>query len=301
MQRTSRTPRATRVASALCSEVPSSPAPTALLCLGLLFGAALAALWLLGGAPAHADTGRDAAHPLGSAALDGSAAPEGSAPLDDVVPGEVAEPVRTTLGTVHQRLRTGADRDTGSGAALAEAARPVADVGTGVLGAVGETEHALPDAPNLGSVPALPLDEPPRSDDAPGVPAAGKTGDGAAGHEPAAGDRERPERADAPKPRGPVGPAAPGRTPSGHASAADPGGDHHDADPAPRPPEPPVAQPAAGSAATAGSSPAAAPGIAGYLTSAHVPPPASDAVGRAPRHHRAVPAAGADDPTVSPD
>ncbi|RKS07447.1 hypothetical protein DFP74_3116 [Nocardiopsis sp. Huas11] len=291
MQRTSRTPRATRVASVPCPETPSL---SSLLCLGLLVGAALTALWLLGGAPAHAESGRDVVGALPSAA------PEGTAPLEGVVPDQVAEPVTTTLDTVHQRLQTGPEERADAGAALTGAARPVADVGAEVIGAVGETDRALPGTTDLADVPVLPLDEPHRPADA-AVDADAGTAAGAS--EPASHGTDRGEDSDAPErvadaPRDLPAPVA---TPSDRAAAAqaDAVGSHQDADAAPRAPEP--RQSATGSAATTGSSPAPSPGVAGYLTSAPLTAPDSDAVRPAPRHHRAAPAAGADDPTVSPD
>ncbi|WP_304453282.1 hypothetical protein [Nocardiopsis sp. YSL2] len=294
MQSTSRTPRATRVASVPCSEASSAlPSPSSLLCLGLLVGAALAALWLLGGAPAHADSGRDAADALVSAA------PDGSAPLDGVVPAEVAEPVTTTLGTVHQRLQADPGGRTEPGGALNGATRPVADVGAEVIEAVGDADRALPETSDLGTVPALPLDEPRRS----AATTAEEAGAAGTATEPATDAQDRSGAADDPE-RGHSAPpafAAPAGTPSDPAHAAVGGGDREDAGPEPRSPEPPVGQPAAGSPATTGSSPAPAPGIAGYLTSAPMTAPDSDALRPAPRHHRAAPAVGADDPTVSPD
>ncbi|MFE3458542.1 hypothetical protein ACFXKD_13450 [Nocardiopsis aegyptia] len=309
MQRTSRTPRATRVASAPCSGAPSPGLPS-LLCLGLLVGAALAALWLLGGAPAHADSGRDAVGALPSAA------PNGSAPLSGVVPGEVAEPVSTTLETVHQRLQSDPDAHAEPGGALTGATRPVADVGAEVIGAVGEADRALPDTDELGTVSALPLDEPHRPGGALGTlgtlgttgsgdagEAGAGVGSGGTGSERAADDADRSEAADTSE-RGASDPArvlATAGPSAGDAMSAGPADGHQDADPAPRSPEPPVGQSAAASAATTGSSPAPAPGIAGYLTSAPLTAPGSDALRPAPRHHRAAPTAGTDDPTVSPD
>ena len=293
MQRTSRTPRATRVASAPCPQPPS--ALPSLLCLGLLVGAALAALWLLGGAPAHAESGPGAADTLASASRDGSA------PLGGVVPGEVAEPVTTTLDTVHQRLQADPEERVEPGRALNGATRPVADVGAEVIGAVGEADQALPDTTDLGTVPALPLDE----SHGPAGTAAGEPGTGAAGtaSEAEADGQDRSDAPDDPE-RGhgaPVGFTAPAGTPSDSAPAAGSGNGPGDAGPTPHSPEPPTGQPAAGSAATTGASPAPAPGIAGYLTSAPLTAPGHDALRPAPRHHRVAPTAGTDDPTVSPD
>ncbi|KOX16476.1 hypothetical protein [Nocardiopsis sp. NRRL B-16309] len=299
MQRTSRTPRATRVASAPCSGTPS-PLPS-LLWLGLLVGAALAALWLLGGAPAHADSGRGAAGALSASG------PDGAAPLGGVVPGEVAEPVSSTLGTVHQRLQSDPDRRPEPGGALTGAARPVADVGAEVIGAVGEADEALPGTDDLAAVPVLPLDEPHRPGGNAGTTGSGDAGRGAdpadSPSAPDDGGSDRAEAADAPAER----PAAPADSivlsaaPADHAPAAGTGDGRQDADPAPLPQEPPVGQSAAASAATTGSSPAPTPGIAGYLSSAPLTAPGSDALRPAPRHHRVAPAAGTDDPTVSPD
>ncbi|GAB2484010.1 hypothetical protein [Nocardiopsis aegyptia] len=303
MQRTSRTPRATRVASAPCSGAPSPGLPS-LLCLGLLVGAALAALWLLGGAPAHADSGRDTVGALPSAAANGSA------PLSGVVPGEVAEPVSTTLETVHQRLQADPDAHAEPGGALTGATRPVADVGAEVIGAVGEADRALPDTDELGAVPALPLDEPHRPGSVLGTlgttgsgEAGAEAGSGGPGSERAADDADRSEAADTAERGASAAAGAPAIVgPSTRdAMPAVTAGGHQDADPAPRSPEPPVGQSATASAATTGSSPAPAPGIAGYLTSAPLTAPGSDALRPAPRHHRAAPTAGTDDPTVSPD
>ena len=137
-----RTAHAPRVATAV------RPAVAALL-LPLLAAAFLAALWLLGGSPAHAldlNGGVDGSEagtldpgpgtgPAGDTAPDTDPA-DGTTEdrttgtsLDTLVTGEVTAPVTDTLGSVHQHL---GDPASGTdGGELSEAGLPVAEVGEG--------------------------------------------------------------------------------------------------------------------------------------------------------------------------
>ncbi|WDZ91605.1 flagellar associated protein [Nocardiopsis sp. HUAS JQ3] len=329
MPRTSRTARATRAVAAVCPEAPS------LLLLPLVVGALLVGLWLLGAAPAAADSGTDVGgsrslldggpltggrlsdgfsgtsgnpehasaestaphHGLrdrvssGRAALDASSLGlEGSGRLGEVVPegvGKVAEPVASTLGTVHQRIEHGAERTAAETAAvLPEAAWPVAGMGEGARNLVGGLDRdGRSDAGLLAPV-------------APSVhePAPERDGD-----DSAAGPRERAKGED-------TVPGAGHGTVYGHgsvipirAAVASVGADAGE--------RPDTAAPAPGSSAhqlTAGSTAPAGggvpvPAVAGYLTAAPVTVPSADAVLLAARALLTVPGGPSDDPTVSPD
>ncbi|MFE1470949.1 prolipoprotein diacylglyceryl transferase [Nocardiopsis dassonvillei] len=329
MPRTSRTARATRAVAAVCPEAPS------LLLLPLVVGALLVGLWLLGAAPAAADSGADSGgsrslldggpltggrlpdgfsgtsgnpdrassertaphHGLrdrvssGRAALDASSLGlEGSGRLGEVVPegvGQVAEPVASTLGTVHRHLEHGAGRTAAETAAvLPEAAWPVAGMGEGARSLVrGLDRDGHADAGLLSPV----------------VPAA---------HAPAP-ERDADDSADEARERAEDEDTAPG---SAHGSVyghgaiipADTGGASADAD---RGERSDTAAPAPGSSAhqlTAGSTAPAGggapvPAVAGYLTAAPVTAPSADAVLLAARALLTVPVGPSDDPTVSPD
>ncbi|QUX28708.1 flagellar associated protein [Nocardiopsis akebiae] len=326
MPRTSRTARATRAVAAVCPEAPS------LLLLPLVVGALLVGLWLLGAAPAAADSGADTGgsrslldggpltggrlsdgfsgtsgnpeqassertathHALrervssGRAALDApSLGLEGSGRLGEVVPegvGQVAEPVASTLGTVHQRLEHGAERTAAETAAvLPEAAWPVAGTGGGARSLVGGLDR---DGHADAGLPATSAHD----------PAPARDGDGSEG-----GPRERAKDED-------TVPGAGHGTVYGHgsviparAAVASAGADAGE--------RPDAAAPAPGSSAhqlTAGSTAPAGggvpvPAVAAYLTAAPVTAPSADAVLLAARALLTVPGGPSDDPTVSPD
>ncbi|WP_026119468.1 hypothetical protein [Nocardiopsis ganjiahuensis] len=301
--RTSRT-GTLRAASAVCAAAPS------LLGLPLLIGAFLAVLWLLCAAPAQADT--TASEASGPATALGAPVSEAAAgagealglgesrTLDGVVPEEVAEPVASTLGTVHQGLEQGHQRlekgaaDTAAvAAALPEPA--VTEVRGEVRGFVADLDRAREEAVERGPAHTLPGAEPgtPRS---PAAEAAADTG----------ADRrsERDREADASEPapdRGaPARHAVTGQhhpAPSLQAAATD-AAERGTADHAP---EQQRVQPTTGSHAPTSNGPASAPSVAGYLTAAPLPAPATDAVRLAAHRLRAVPVGPAADPTVSPD
>lgn len=302
--RTSRT-GTLRAASAACAVTPS------LIGLPLLVSAFLAVLWLFCAAPAQADTSSSTA--LGAPLSEASAA-TGEAlrlgetqtlrkqPLEKVVPEEVTEPVTATLGTVHQSLEQGHQRLEKSTAetAAAAAALPepaVAEVRGEVRGFVAEIDRTREEAVERGLVRTLPVTGPraPRSQDTESTEATET-------------DRrsEEDERSSAPEPLTAQG------TPARHAVSAqhhhhpapavqaaeaaaseEDGGDHT--------PEHRRAQPTTGSPAPTANGPAPAPSVAGYLTVAPLPAPATDAVRLAAHRLHTVPADPADDLTVSPD
>ncbi|WP_047869324.1 hypothetical protein [Nocardiopsis sp. RV163] len=250
------------------------------------------------GNPGRASSERTAPHhglrervSSGRAALDApSLGLEGSGRLGEVVPervGQVAEPVASTLGTVHQRLEHGAERTAAEAAAvLPGAAWPVAGMGGGARSLVGGLDrdgHA--DA-------VLPAPAAPFAHD----PAPERDGDGSA-----SGARERAKGED-------TVPGAGQGTVYGHGSVIPVGaaGSSVGADAGERPDS---ASPAPGSSAhqlTAGSTAPAGggvpvPAVAGYLTAAPVTAPSADAVLLAARALLTVPGGPSDDPTVSPD
>lgn len=307
MPRTSRTARATRVASAACSSVPS------LLRLPLMVGAFLAALWLFGAAPAHAGgpegTGTPGSSPSGSSASEnGSLVSEvlgaeppgsrGSVPLGVAVPGEAPEPIAATLGTVRQGIERSADRAT----AAATAVLPQQDWLVGeaddgarsVVRGLNQTRQATaenilaPVATVVAKSVLAPVDD-----------------SGGAGTEPRSGLRERSED-EAPAHhaiRG-TGPRVVAETVGVYTVGASAPGDgtaHHGPHPrSPASPSAPLGQLSPGAAApSAGSAPV--PAIAGYLTAMPVTTPSADAVLFTPHSLRPVPSGPSDDPTASPD
>jgi hypothetical protein len=328
MPRTSRTARATRAVTAVCPGAPS------LLLLPLAVGALLVGLWLLGAAPASADSGtggsrsligegplttgrlsdgspgaagsqdRDSSGrllrdgvssgraSLDSASLDASSLGLGhSGRLGEVVPegvGQVAEPVASTLGTVHQHLEHGAERTAAETAAvLPEAAWPVSGMGEGARRVIRELDHDGRTAGDLLSPVASAL---PGSDPSPD------------GDDSGTGPRERAEDDGS---AGPDGAHDPVQEP-GTALAADAAGNFADEDRGERqgtetpPPGSSANQLTTGSAAPTGGC-APAPAVAGYLAAAPVTAPSADAVLLAARALLTVPGGPSDDPTVSPD
>ncbi|PDP86045.1 flagellar associated protein [Glycomyces fuscus] len=328
MPRTSRTARATRAVTAVCPGAPS------LLLLPLVAGALLVGLWLLGAAPASADSGTDGSRPLvGDASLTTGRLADGfpgtaasrdrassdhvlrdrvssdrasldGAPLDtaslglgrsgrlgEVVPegvGQVAEPVASTLGTVHQHLEHGAERTAAETAAvLPDAAWPVSGMGEGARRVVRELDR---DGRAAGGV-LFPV--------ASAVPGAAPSTDGDGS---TTGPRERAADGGSTGPDTPHGPVhGPGA-----ALAADTAAAPADEDRGERPgtaAPPPGSSPhqlTTGSAAPAGGS-VPVPAVAGYLTAAPVTAPSADAVLLAARALLTVPGGPSDDPTVSPD
>ncbi|MDT0331333.1 hypothetical protein [Nocardiopsis lambiniae] len=292
MSRTNRTARAPRAATVVRAPFP--------LLLPLFVGATLAALWLMGAAPAQAET---APGPLGLTqgtvldtdlpdGLDGPPSLEGVA--------EVTAPVTDTLGTVQRRLEQRAESaPTGvlSDPSVTEVGVSVRD---GARRVVGELEVVDRDrAENLVAHVAStkPLTAPTAA--------------------PAAAERsatvetapvvERDERPDEGSARETDAVDVPGSVfavhlPShtGHPVGAVAGAGTVDTErPAPADPDHPTApKPTTGSSAPSG---AAAPGVAGYLTGSHIAAPPADVPLSAVDAVHPVPAGATDDLTVSPD
>lgn len=331
MPRTSRTPRATRVASAACALTPS------LLGLPLLVGAFLATLWLFGASPVHADAlggALGAAGSLTGAATgeprtgdpDGDASrtedrpadhsadrPAGrtggalgldrAASLGEVVPDGVSRPVAQTLGTVHQGLEQHTARGQGSErpGLLAELGGPVEEVREGARRVVGDLDRTRQDTAHNLLVPAV--------EAATRLPAALAPEAGSDEGAPASDD-EDPERRGRDAARADAAAAAPGGhgplfafVPlAGHAAPSAVAAEHTEGtdDVGSSPATGHSAQLTTGSAAPSGGS-APAPAVAGYLTAAPVTAPAATAVLLAATSLHPVPSGAGADPTVSPD
>ncbi|NKY98229.1 hypothetical protein [Nocardiopsis alborubida] len=335
MPRTSRTARATRAVAAVCPEAPS------LLLLPLLAGALLVGLWLLGAAPASADSGGSGAGAsrslLGEGSLTAGRLSEGFSGTSedhDRAPSEHTAPHHTP------RDHSSSGRASLDSAPLDASSLRLGDpgrLGEVVPGGVGQVTE--PVASTLGTVHQ-------RLEHGAGRTAAGTAavlpeaawpvagmGEGARGvvreldrdgrtaggllsavasavSGPAAepdGDgsgtdpRERAEDDDA------VGGTAYG-TVHGHGAVlpADTAGASSGED---RSERPDAAAPVPGSSAhqltTGSAAPAGGsapvPAVAGYLTAAPVTAPSADAVLLAARALLTVPVGPSDDPTVSPD
>ena len=301
MPRTSRTGalRAVSVARAVTPAVIGLP---------LLVGAFLAVLWLFLAAPAQAETDADGDGTAVTGGLsqngerDGEPDREpglGEAPaLERIVPEEVTEPVTDTLGTVHQGLEDTAD----SAAAATSLPEPasLSEVGGEVRGevrdVVQEIDRTREDAAEGGLVPALPVT-------GSSQPAPSSVEEAEPEQEESAEDTEDAQGTEAPE--ADTGPAS-----SEHASAltqhqrsapAATAAPVESVNPADRASEHHHTLSASGTAAPTANGPAPAPAVAGYLSSALLPAPVSDAVPLAAHRLHPVPADPADDPTVSPD
>ncbi|MFD6951064.1 hypothetical protein A6A08_00890 [Nocardiopsis sp. TSRI0078] len=214
-----------------------------------------------------------------------------SAALEGVLPGEVAEPVASTLGSVHHRLEAGAERTAaGTAAVLPETAWRVGEVGEGARRVIreldrtgGTVESALAPVARTTAEPSA----------APARNGGSDTGRRPDGHERSgdAATEHGTDRDHSPSAVFGTFPAAAPSTPSDDSAEAGSGA------PAPAPP---AGQLTTGSNAP-GAGPAPASGVAGYLTAAPVTAPASGAVPLAAHALHPVPGGPSDDPTVSPD
>ncbi|GAB3713367.1 hypothetical protein [Nocardiopsis oceani] len=297
MPRTSRT-GALRAVSAARAVTP------AVIGLPLLVGAFLAVLWLFLAAPAQAETDADGDGTAVTGALSQNGEQDrepglGEAPaLERIVPEEVTEPVTGTLATVHQGLEDTAD--TAAAATSLPAPASLSEVGGEVRGevrdVVQEIDRTREEAAEGGLVPALPV--------------TGSSQPGSSPTEETATEQEEPaaDTEDAQGTKAPEADTVP--TSSEHASAltqhqrsapAATAAPVESADPADRAPEHHHTLSASGTAAPTANGPAPAPALAGYLSSALLPVPVSDAVPLAAHRLHPVPADPADDPTVSPD
>ncbi|MFF1669429.1 hypothetical protein ACFVWN_06845 [Nocardiopsis flavescens] len=289
MSRTSRTARAPRAAAVV--RAPS------LLLLPLLFGAALAALWLAGTPSAHADTAGPLGLDRGAASL-GAGLTGGLEPSLESGVAEVTAPVTNTLGTVHRSLE---ERTSSAPSVLSDPA--VAEVGEGVReGArrvVRELEAADQDrAENLvahiASTRVAPAEPEAAAADGGGTarPAADRAGRGEHG-----GDRTG-AGADGHTAAGTVPAFGAPYRPAGAVADAAAVDEHRPTAPAEREVS---AAPKLSTGSAAPSGAAGAPAVAGYLTVVPVTAPAADALSTAIDAVHPVPAGAADDPTVSPD
>lgn len=312
-----RTAHAPRVATAV------RPAAAALL-LPLLAAAFLAALWLLGGSPAHAldlnggvdgseapsltpdtDDGTSGPDPAGDTdpatdpADDSAEDRTTRTSLDTLAPGEVTAPVTDTLGSVHPRAEDPASEPDGGG--LSEAGLPLAEVGEGAHRVVEGLGREDGTGPGSGLTSVLTGDESRAPDATSEEPA-----------ETAAHDQDTRDDRDTERDRrtsedtAPDGPATVpwatvdttpvwDDTTDRSTDAASETGTGSDAG-EPRPSH--LASAPTTSAQTAGP---AAPAVAGFLPSFFVTGPASTTVRPWPTAPHGVPADPADDPTVSPD
>ncbi|WP_160049925.1 MULTISPECIES: flagellar associated protein [unclassified Nocardiopsis] len=291
MPRTSRTARASRAAAAVCPLAPS------LLLLPLVVGAFLAGLWLLGAAPASAQDGSPFGGRLGTGALAGGSLGEGPlthavlgggldtssldlrdpGSLEEVVPGEVAEPVSSTLDGVQHRLEQGAERTAaGTATVLPEAPWPVDGVGEGARRVVRELDRDRTED-------VLAPVSPPKAEPDPATAPEERSGQ----EPPASGAPRRPA------------PVRTSHTVLTALPATETSVETAEPEAAPAVPASSTVQLTPGSAAPGGGAPA--PGIAGYLTTVPVAAPAADAVLLAAHALHPVPGGPSDDPTVSPD
>ena len=309
MPRTSRT-GALRAVSAACAATPP------VIGLPLLFGAFLAALWVFLAAPAQAETHTDGDGLAVTETLSQDEAPSRDGELDlgeartleRVVPEEVTDPVTGTLDTVHRGLEDTADTaDTAAAATGLPEPTCLAEVGDDVRGevrdVVQEIDRTREEAVGEGLAPALPVTEP-------GQPGPSTTEEAESGPEESAADTEDAQSTQEPEAEtGPTGPehaSAPiqHHRPVSAAAIAAPveSADPADrADRADRAPDHYHAPSTAGSAAPTANGPAPAPAVAGYLNSALLPAPVTDAAPVTAHGPHPVPADPADDPTVSPD
>ncbi|GAB3737395.1 hypothetical protein [Nocardiopsis nanhaiensis] len=297
-------PRTSRTGALRAVSVARAVTP-AFIGLPLLVGAFLAVLWLFLAAPAQAETdaGGDGTAVTGILPQNGERDAEqdretglGEAPdLERIVPEEVTEPVTDTLGTVHQGLE-----DTAAAATSRPAPASLSEVGGEVRGevrdVVQEIDRTREDAAEGGLVPALPVT-------GSSQPAPSSVEEAEPEQEESAEDTEDAQGTEAPE-------ADTGPTGSEHASALT---QHHrsmpaataapveSVNPADRASEHHHTLSASGTAAPTANGPAPAPAVAGYLSSALLPAPVSDAVPLAAHRLHPVPADAADDPTVSPD
>ncbi|NYH53322.1 hypothetical protein HNR06_002911 [Nocardiopsis arvandica] len=242
------------------------------------------------------DSAPDGGAPQGHGAPDGGTLGlRDSAALKGVVPGEVAEPVVSTLGSVHHRLEEGAERTAaGTAAVLPRTAWGVGEVGEGARQVIreldrtdGTVENALAPVARAATGPSGPAD----LGDASGAdrrPAGHERSEGGATDH---GTSHETFHGHSPGVVFGAFPSADSAVPSGGPT------DHDSGAPAPAAP---AGQLSTGSAAPTGGS-APAPGVAGYLTAAPSTAPAAGAVPLAAHALHPVPGGPSDDPTVSPD